>query len=213
MQFEVRQVCWDPTCTSAAPAGAVPNMFSMQFILSSPNPTDLTLTPTPQVTLQYLNGGQVTFEEREGAVRSNSLFSIIPGIKLGATPGGRYVFTGGAVTQPFDAISVSNLNNSASIIGTLTIQDLEGNSIASAPIPAIPPGGAAGYLVIGRWPGDTLGLFPSSTALPADFDGIFHGNLVVGMNGQTPSGICIIRAQEYNGNTMLNLPVYHSPVP
>lgn len=67
--------------------------------------------------------------------------------------------------------------------------------------------------MIGRTPGDSLGLFPSSLVLPAGTDGIFHGSLVVSMNGQTPNGQCIILAQEYNGNTMLNLSVYHRSVP
>ena len=90
---------------------------------------------------------------------------------------------------------------------------MNANTVATAPIPAIPPGGAAGYLVIGRAPGDPLGLFPSNTVLPAGADGVFHGTLVVGMNGLSASGQCIVLAQEYNGNTMLNLPVFHSPVP
>lgn len=77
-------------------------------------------------------------------------------------------------------------------------------SIASATIPQIPIGGAAGYLVIGRTPGDALGLLPSSTVLPAGSDGIFHGTLVVNMNGPN-----IVLAQEYNGSAMLNLLVTH----
>jgi len=213
-QFLITQVCWDPTCTSAAPAGAVPNMFSVQFSASSPISSDISLTPNPMLTVQFLNGsGGVTFEETETSVRSDSPYTLIPGINLGAAPAGRYVYTGAAVNLPFDAISVSNLNNANSISGTLTIQDVNANTVATAPIPSIPPGGAAGYLVIGRSPGDTLGLFPSSTVLPAGTDGIFHGTLLVSMDGLTVDGQCIVLAQEYNGNTMLNLPVFHSPVP
>lgn len=43
---------------------------------------------------QILNGSQVAFQEQEPAVHTNSPFSIIPGINLGATPQGRYVYNG-----------------------------------------------------------------------------------------------------------------------
>jgi len=188
-------------------------MFSIQFSQSSPNSTDLSLTPSPMLTIQFLSGNRVTFEETESATQSNSPYSFIPGINLGATPEGRYVYTGAAVNQPFDAISVSNLNNPYPISGTLTIQDVNAKTIATAPVPAISPGGAAGYLVIGRSPGDSLGLLPSSTVLPAGSDGIFHGTLLVSMQGLTPGGACIVLAQEYNGDTMLNLPVLLSSAP
>jgi hypothetical protein len=210
-QFLITQVCWDPTCTSAAPAGAVPNMFSIQVNATSPNPADITLTPNPQLTVQFLSGTQVTFEASESAQRSNSLFSYVPNINLGATPAGRYVFTGAAVTLPYDTLTLTNINT-APIAGTATLQDANGNNIASAPIPAIPPNGAAGYLVIGRTPGDPLGLFPSSTVLPAGPDGIFHGILIVSMTGQTANGQLIIIAQEFNGNSMLSLPVFHGAI-
>jgi hypothetical protein len=78
---------------------------------------------------------------------------------------------------------------------------------------SIPPDGAAGYLLIGRTPGDPLGLFPSTTALPASADGLFHGTLELGTTGQTASGACIVLVQEYNGYSMVNLPVFHSAVP
>ncbi len=211
-QFVITKLCWDPTCTSAAPAGAVPNMLSLQILLSSPNSADINLNDV-QLAVRFLNGSQVTFEEQETVLHTNSLFSIIPGVNLGATPAGRYVYTGTAVNLPFDVISVSNFSNPNPISGTLTIKVYNGNNIATAPIPAMPSGGSAGYLVIGRTPGDPLGLFPSSTVLPAGSDGIFHGILEVAMNGQTPNGLCIVLAQEFNGNTMLNLAVFHSPVP
>jgi hypothetical protein len=86
----------------------------------------------------------------------------------------------------------------------VTIQDNNGNTIATAQIPAIPIAGAAGFLVIGRTPGDPLGLFPSSTVLPAGPDGIFHGILVVTMTGRN-----VVTAQELFGNAMLNLLVFH----
>jgi hypothetical protein len=210
-QFLITQVCWDPTCTTAAPAGAVPNMFSIQVDMVSPNPGDISLTPNPQLTVQFLKGAQVTFEASESALRSNSLFSYIPNVNLGATPAGRYVFTGAAVTLPYNTLTLTNINTGP-ITGTATLQDANGNNIASAPIPAIPANGAAGYLVIGRTPGDPLGLFPSSTVLPAGPDGIFHGMLIIGMSGQTVNGQLLIIAQEFNGNSMLSLPVFHGPV-
>jgi hypothetical protein len=213
-QFEIRQVCWDPSCSAPAPAGAVPNMVSIQFSLSSPNPTDLNITPGPMLTVKFLNASQqVTWEGIEPSTRSDSPYSIIPGINLGATPDGRYVFTGSAVNQPFATISISNLDNPNAISGTATLQDFSGNAIAKANIPAIAPGGAAGYLLIGRSPGDTLGLFSSDTVLPASPDGLFHGMLLISMNGLTPAGQCIVLSQEYNGNSMVNLPVFHSPIP
>jgi len=202
-QSVISEVCWDPTCTSAAPNGANPTMFSMEFIIESPNSSDLDRTPSPQMTIQFLNGRQVTFEETESAKIGGAFNSYIPGINIGATPAGRYVLAGAAYTQPFDAISVTNPSHAA-ISGTVTIQDFNGNNIATAKIPEIPAGGAAGYLVIGTAPGDALGLFPSSTVLPAGSDGIFHGTLVVNMNGRN-----IVLAQEYNGNAMLNLLVLH----
>jgi len=199
----ISEVCWDPTCTSAAPPGAVPTMFSMQFIELTPFAADLARTPNPQMTIQFLNGSQVTREETESAKPGGAMNSYIPGINIGATPAGRYVLAGTAYTQPFDAISVTNQSTTA-ISGTVTLQDFSGNNIATAPLPEIPAGGAAGYLVIGRSPGDTLGLLPSSTVLPAGSDGIFHGTLFIKMNGPN-----IVLAQEYSGNAMLNLLVLH----
>ena len=217
VQFVVTQVCWDPTCTAAGPAGQVPanflpNMFSLQFTLSSPNTGDLNPNSI-QMAAQFLNGSQVTFQEQEPAVHTNSLFSIIPGINLGATPEGRYVYNGLAVTQPYDVLSISNFANPNPITGTATLQDRNGNTLATATIPAIPPNGAVGFLVIGRNPGDPLGLFPSSLVLPGDADGLFHGNLIVGMNGLTPTGMNVVLSQEFIGYSMLNLFVFHSPVP
>ena len=212
MQASITQVCWDPTCTAAAPPGAVPNMFSLQFVESSPNSADINPNDI-QGTVRLLNGTQVTFETTEPAMHTDSPVSLVPGISLGATPDTRYVFNGSAVTMPFDALSISNLDNSAPISGAIDIQDLNGNVIATATVPPIAPSGAAGFLIIGQSPGDTLGLFPSSTVLPPSPDGIFHGTLIIRLNGLVPTGQCIVLAQEYNGNSMVNLPVYHSPIP
>ena len=207
------QVCWDPTCTSPAPSGAVPNMFSLEFVISSPNTLDINFNDI-QGTVQFLNGsGQVTFETTESSVIAMSGYTIIPGVNIGATPATRYVMNGAAFTAPFDAVSITNLNSPNPISGTLTLQDFNGNTIVSAPIPAIPPGGAAGYLVVGRTPGDSLGLLPSSTVLPAGSDGVFHGILMIQMNGLVPGEHGGILAQEYNGNAMVNLPIFHSPIP
>jgi hypothetical protein len=58
--------------------------------------------------------------------------------------------------------------------------------------------------LIGRFPGDSLGLFPSTTVLPeADSQGVFHGVLLATFNGPA-----IFLAQEFNGNAMLNLIIF-----
>jgi len=212
-QTFITQVCWDPTCTSPAPAGAIPNMFSIQILISTPNTGDINLNDL-QLTVRFLTAdGRVNLETQETALRTNSPFSIIPGINLGATPAKRYVFTGTSVNLPYDGLSISNLNNPNSVSGTATLKDSSGSPVASAPIPAIPPGGAAGYLLIGRTPGDPLGLFPSSTVLPAGADNVFHGTLEIATVGQTPNGQLIVLLQEYHGNAMLNALVFHSQVP
>ena len=203
-QVAITQVCFDLTCETAAPAGAVPNMFSVQLLMLSPNSSDLDVTPNPQLTIQFLNGSQVTFEETSNARPGGPPVSYLPGINLGATPAGRYVYDGAAVTQPFDEFSVTNESTTGPITGSVTIQDNNGNPIVTAQIPSIPVAGAAGFLVIGRTPGDSLGLFPSSTVLPAGADGIFHGILVVTMNGPN-----IVTAQELYGNAFLNLLIFH----
>jgi len=205
-QVSFTQVCWDPTCTAAAPAGAVPNMFGVQLLMLSPSVPDLNVTPNPLLTIQFLNGTQVTVEETSNARPTPGLnASYIPGISLGATPAGRYVSNGtGGDTQPFDEFSVTNESTAGPITGSVTIQDISGNPIVTAPIQPIPAGGAAGFLLIGRTPGDALGLFPSTTVLPAGSDGIFHGILVVNMSGPN-----IVTAQELYGNAFLNLPIFH----
>lgn len=211
--FTVTQVCWDPTCTSPAPPGAIPNMFSIEFLIASPTASDINPFDV-QGTVQFLNGsGQVTFETTESSVHGNSPYVIVPGISVGATPEVRYVMNGAAFTAPFDAFSISNLDNTGPVSGTVMLQDFDGNTIASAPLPSIPPGAAVGYLVMGRTPDDTLGLLPSSTVLPAGSDGIFHGVLVIQTNGVTPTSQVTVLAQEYNGNAMVNLPIFHSPRP
>jgi hypothetical protein len=198
----VAQVCWDSTCTAAAPSGPVANMFSAQFLISSPSSADVAAAVT-QLTIQFLNGSQVTFEETETAQLPGPNISYISGISIGATPAARYVYNGAAVTAPFDEISITNQSN-APITGTVTLVNADGSLVGPVNIPAIPVNGAVGYLVVGRTPGDTLGLFPSSTVLPALNDGNFHGTIIVNMTGPN-----ITLAQEFNGNSMLNLLVVH----
>jgi len=212
VQLQITQVCWDPTCTAPAPASAVPNMFSLQLTLSSPSTADLNPSEV-QLVGRFLNGNQVTFEVQEPALHANSSFFIIPGIDLGAAPTGRYVYNGSAVTLPYAALSVSNLNNPNTLYGTASLQDSRGNTVATAPIQGIPPGGAAGYLVMGRYSGDPLGLFPFDIAFSAGTDGIFHGTLVVSLNGVTPSGLTVVAAQDFNGDSVLNLFAFQSSVP
>jgi hypothetical protein len=212
IQFQITQVCWDPTCTAAAPAGAVPNMFSLTLSLSSPNAADINPNEV-QLTARFLDSsGHVTSQEQEPALHTNSQVSIIPGISLGATPATRYVLNGSAYVYPHDVLSISNFANPNSISGTATLLDGQGNIVATAPIPAVPPNGAAGYLVVGRQPGDALGLFPSSLILPAGADGVFHGSLAVSMTGLTAAGMNIVLSQEFNGNSLLNLFVFHTGV-
>lgn len=200
--FRVAQVCWDSTCTAAAPSGAVPNMFSAQFLISAPNPADVAAAVIT-LTIQFLNGNQVTFEETETPQLAGPNVSYIAGVSIGGTPAARYVYNGAAVTAPFDAISITNRSN-VPITGTVTLVNADGSVVGPANIPAIPVNGAAGYLVIGRTPGDALGLFPSSTVLPMLNDGNLHGTMIVNMSGPN-----IVLAQEYNGNAMLNLLVSH----
>ncbi len=213
LQVQITQVCWDPTCTAAAPAGAVPNMFSLQFTLSSPNAADVNPNEL-QLTARFLDAnGHVTSQEQEMALHTNSPVSIVPGISIGATPATRYVLNGSAVTLPYDVLSISNFANPNSISGTATLLDSNGSTVATATIPAILSNGAAGFLVVGRFAGDTLGLFPSSLVLPAGADGAFHGTLVVSMTGLNASGMNIVLSQEFNGNSLLNLFVFHTPTP
>jgi hypothetical protein len=200
--IRVAQVCWDSACTAPAPSGPVAIMFSAQFLISAPNPADVAAAVTT-LTIQFLNGNQVTFEETETAQLPGPNVSYIPGISIGGTPAARYVYNGAAVTAPFDAISITNQSN-APITGTVTLVNADGSVVGPVNIPAIPVNGAAGYLVIGRTPGDALGLFPSSTVLPMLNDGNLHGTMIVNMSGPN-----IVLAQEYNGNAMLNLLVSH----
>jgi hypothetical protein len=178
-------------------------MFSMQLLISSPSSADVAAAAT-QLTIQFLNGSQVTFEEAEKGQLPGPNASFIPGISIGSTPSSRYTYDGAAVTAPFDVISITN-QSASPISGTVTLLASDGvTTVGPINIPPIPVNGAAGYLVVGRTPDDSLGLFPSSTVLPALHDGNFHGTIMVSMSGPN-----ITLAQEFNGNAMVNLLVLH----
>lgn len=211
-QVVITEVCWDPTCTSPEPAGSVPNMFSVQVLISTPNTADINQNEV-QLVVRFRPNGPVTWQTQETGIRRNPIYTIFPGINLGATPADRYVYTDGALTKPFDVVSITNLNNPGAITGTAFLKNGDGSVVAMAPIPSIPSEGAAGYLVIGRTPGDPLALFPSSLVLPAGPDGVFHGILEIGLFGLAAGGQSTVLAQEFEGYSMLNLFGFGSSVP
>lgn len=201
-QMQITEVCWDPSCRATAPAGAVGNMVSIQEMISSTTPADINLASV-QLTVQFISGSQVTFQQVESAQLPGPNVSYIPGINIGSTPAGRYILNGTAVTQPYVTLSVTNAG-SAPITGTVTLFDRNNAFVTTAAIPTIPVNGAAGYLVVGRSQDDPLALFPYSIVLPGGSDSIFRGTLVVNMTGPN-----ITLAQEFNGSSMLNLLVVH----
>jgi len=203
--IQVTEVCFDPTCTSAAPSGAVANMFSTQIQILAASASDIQKLFTPTLIVRFLSSGIVTQEEQEqGVVGTITKTKYgLASVNEAATAATRYSTT---APLPFDVFSVTNPSSTTSIAGTVVLYDYNNNAVATATIPAIPPLGAAGYLLFGRSAGDTLGLFPSATPLPlsdVDSQGIFHGALLA-----TFSGPAIFLAQEFNGNAMLNLIVY-----
>ena len=202
VQLIMTQVCWDPPCHAAAPAGAVPNMVSVQEILSSTTPADINLVSV-QLTAQFLTGSQVEFQEAEMFQLPGPNVSYIPSVNIGSSPGTRYVYNGTAVTQPYAVLSITNTSGSP-ITGTVTLVDRNNAFITNTAIPSIPVNGAVGYLVVGRNADDPLALYPYSIVLPPGSDGAFHGTLIVSMTGSN-----ITLAQEFNGNSMLNLLVQH----
>jgi hypothetical protein len=201
-QMQITQICWDPGCTAPAPLGALGNMVSVQELISSTTPADINLASI-QLTVQFISGGQVTFQQVESAQLPGPNVSYIPGINIGSTPAGRYIMNGNAVTQPYVGLSVTNAS-STPITGTVTLFDRNNAFVTTAAIPTIPVNGAVGYLVVGRSQDDPFALFPYSIVLPGGSDSIFRGTLVVNMTGAN-----ITLAQEYNGASMLNLLVLH----
>jgi len=83
--IRVAQVCWDSTCTAPAPSGPVANMFSAQLLISAPNPADVTAAVTT-LTIQFLNGNQVTFEEAETPNSPGRMFPTFLASALAALP-------------------------------------------------------------------------------------------------------------------------------
>lgn len=206
--LHITGVCFDPTCTQAGPAAAVANMFSAQFQVLASSASDLQLLPPALLTVRFLDSnGNVTWEEQETAVSSTPTGTeFVVDVAEGATPATRYVYSGSAVTYPFMALSVTNPSATIALAGTAYLYDTSGNIFAKTAIPAIPPSGAAGYLLIGRTPGDTLGLFPSSTVLPltaGNTTGIYISALAVVFDAPA-----IFLGQDYDGDAMLNLVVY-----
>jgi hypothetical protein len=94
----------------------------------------------------------------------------------------------------------------------LVLLDGNGNTVATVTIPAIPATGAVGFLVIGGFAEDSLASLPSSLVLPAGYEGVLYGDLVISMNGLIGTGMNIILSQEFNGPSMLNLFVFHAPI-
>lgn len=206
--YTVTNTCFDATCKTAAPASFhdpfLPNMFSMQLLILSSNPADLALVQLPLLTARFTDGnGQVTLVEQETAVENISNTAGLNSLNEGGSALVRYVLNGSDYTLAFVAFSVTNPSATQSLTGTLTVRDYNNNPVASANIPAIPPLGAAGYLLVGRNAGDTLGFFPSSTILsPVGPEGAFHGTLRVNF-----SGPAVFLAQEFLGASMANLVV------
>lgn len=205
-QVTVLQTCFDATCAVAPPAAFtgpyLPNMFSVLMTITGASGSDLDLTPLPLLTIQFLgSNGLVTFQEQEQAVDVAAI-KTTSGATLdeGASPTGRYVYTGAAVNLPFTSFSVTNPSTTASVTASIAISDSSGSVIKTVVLPSLPPMGAAGYLLIGRTASDTLGLLPSSTVLPAGADGIFHGTYSV----VNSSGPVIFLSQQFYGDSMLN---------
>jgi hypothetical protein len=202
----VGATCFNAGCTAAAPAAFtgpyLSNMFSMQMQILGSSAADLALVQLPLLTAKFLDSsGNVTLVEQEVAVEFPVSTAGINSLNEAGTAALRYVLSGSSYVDAFVAFSVTNPSATQSLTGTLNLVDFNNNVIATSPIPSIPPLGASGYLLIGRSPGDTLGLFPSSTILsPTGPEGVFHGTLRV--NFSSPA---IFLAQEFDGISMLNI--------
>lgn len=204
--WTVNRTCFNAGCTGAPPAAFVdpflPNMYSMQMQMLAASPADLALLQLPLVTQRFLDGtGQITLVEQETAVENPITTAGINSLNEGGTAAVRYVLNGNDYTLAFVSFSVTNTSATQSLTGTLNILDYNNNIVASASLPAIPPLGAVGYLLIGRGAADTLGFLPSSTVLaPAGPEGAFHGTLRMNFTGPA-----IFLAQEFIGASMANL--------
>jgi hypothetical protein len=201
----ISNTCFNSACTATPPAAFTGSfstiMFSMQMQILGANATDLALVQLPLLTPKFLDSnGNVTLVEQEVAVEFPVSTAGINSLNEAGTPALRYVLSGASYVDAFLAFSVTNPSATQSLTGTLYLLDFNNNVVASSPIPSIPPLGASGYLLVGRSPGDTLGLFPYSTVLsPTGPEGVFHGTLRV--NFSSPA---IFLAQEFDGISMLN---------
>ena len=203
--FVVSQTCFNAGCTASAPAGAVSNMFSMQVTITANTGADLDVTPPPLLTVQFITSGQVTVQEQEQALDVTAIPSSgRTSLNEGAADEDRYVSVGGAYTTPYTAFSVTNPSSTATLTSEIVLSDFSGNQLASIPLPPLAPQAAVAYLLVGRNAGDSLGLLPYSTLLPAGADGIFHG-----VYGVRASGPVIFLSQEFYGNSMLNAYIVH----
>lgn len=209
--LDVVATCWDPTCTAPAPAGVVPNAGTFWVQVRSEtvqfaSDLDLQLEQN-NLTYQFGSGKCLGWQAQVPLLRQSQMGSEWSA-KLDETalPANRYKWVSGtgcvsAVDGVFSALTLFNSSDTQPTQATVTIADDAGIPIVSTATPAIPPRGALGYLLAGRNPGDGLGLFPSSLALPADTDGQFRGNLVV----QFTTGSGSIYVQRYEGYSMQNI--------
>jgi hypothetical protein len=203
--FMVSQTCFNAGCTASAAAGAVPNMFSMQLTVTANTGADLDITPLPLLTIQFITGGKVTLQEQEQALDVTAIPSSgRTSLNEGAADADRYVSVGGAFTEPYTAFSVTNPSSTATLTSSIVLSDFSGNQLATIPLPALAPQAAVAYLLVGRSAGDSLGLLPYSTLLPAGADGAFHG-----VYGVQASGPVVFLSQEFYGNSMLNAYIVH----
>jgi len=101
----------------------------------------------------------------------------------------------------FNAFAIFNASDQAQTI-SVTISDQSGNQIGTATTPIMPARGTAGFLLIGRVPGDALGLWPATLSLPSNSDGLFHGFL--DFKGAAGGNI-VAMVNRYIGNSLSNM--------
>ncbi len=106
--------------------------------------------------------------------------------------------------SPTSAFSVTNPSSTAPLNASIVLYDFAGDLLATVPLPTLAPLAAVGYLLIGRTPGDPIGLIPFETLLPSGTDSIFHG-----VYGVQADGPVVFLSQEYYGNSMLNAYIVH----
>jgi hypothetical protein len=202
-RFLVTQICFDLiNCTTAPPAGLVPNMFSAKLSLTAGAGVTLDKAGVPLMVVQFLNGSTVTFQTQETSYDVALIHSAKRAeLNEGATPAGRYISNGtGGVTLPYTAFTITNPSPTVTAQVSISVNDFGGSQRALANLPPIPPLSALGYLLVGRFNGDSLGLLPfDSTVFPSGADGVFHG--VYSIVSDNP---VIFLSEEFWGNSMLN---------